>query len=295
MNRGDKEASCFKIVTRAMFKGVDGLPKINPFTGKSFLDVSDSEFEQDVNSYISFECNKNYFGLLEEDRLEIAQIIRCARPNPNLNDFPDFIFDDGFIEHFQITSSRSSKLKGSTQEQAAGKVRRAEKMQMEEWEQDEDFTGTRSKSWAVESTQHSYDFLVESFKRSWEDHIESLSKYQGCKNVGIFMIEYPDIALSMYEQKYLDWTNGMSAGDFMDYEKHRCYRLSRDKQLLNYIYAYRDQIKYVIYVYQDHFEVIKSESIPQLLKLLPWDFLIYPLVQQTISTLYNTQFCINTD
>lgn len=290
MARGDKEEFCFRIVQKAMFNRQDGLPQVSFMTGKNYITATDSEFEDDYRSYLGYECQKNFFGLLEYDRLEFSKIIRSAGLNPAANDFPDLLFSNGFIEHFQITSSKSSKRKGSTQEQFSGKVRREECTQKKEWEKDESFTGTRSKSWVVESAEHSYTYLVNSFKRSWEDHIESLQNYGGCKNVGIFMIEYPDIALSMHEQKYGDWIDGMAQGDFCDEEQHRCYRLSRDKQLLNYIYSYRDQIKYVIFVYQDHFEVIKLDSIPQLLKLMPWDFLIYPLVQQTVSTLYQARF-----
>lgn len=34
-------------------------------------------------------------------------------PNPNPNDFPDFIMPDGFLELFLVTSSTESKKKGA--------------------------------------------------------------------------------------------------------------------------------------------------------------------------------------
>lgn len=39
----------------------------------------------------------------------IYKYLELARPNHNINDFPDFIFDDGFIEHFQVTSANESR------------------------------------------------------------------------------------------------------------------------------------------------------------------------------------------
>ena len=51
---------------------------------------------------------KNYFGLLEEDRNEIEQILSIVKPNVNANEFPDFIFKKGFIEHFQVSSSKNN-------------------------------------------------------------------------------------------------------------------------------------------------------------------------------------------
>ncbi len=293
MARGDKEEFCFRIVQKALFNGPDGFPKISPLTRKTFADATDQEFENGYGLYLNSGFSKNLFGFLEEDRIEFVKIIRTARSNPESNNFPDLIFNGGFIEHFQITSSKSSKRKGSIQEQAAGKIRRAETAQQKEWEKDESFTGTQSKSWVVEATEHSYDYLVTSFRRSWDNHISSLNNYDGCKEIGIFMIEYPDIALSMQELKYNAWDDEMSQGDFHSEEQHRCYRLTRDKQLLNYIYGFRDQIKYVIFVYQDHFEAIKLDSIPKLLALMPWDYQIDPLEQQTTYTLHHARFGIN--
>ena len=53
------------------------------------------------------------------------------------------------------------------------------------------------------------------------------------------------------------------------------------------MYEYRNQIKYVIFVYCNGFEIIKLESIPYLLKLLPWDYVIYPLLVKNVSSMYN--------
>ena len=59
------------------------------------------------------------------------------------------------------------------------------------------------------------------------------------------------------------------------------------KEILKFIYQYKEQIKYVIFVYEQSFEIIKLENIPYLLKLFPWDFIIYPLAVRQISSVYN--------
>ena len=123
---------------------------------------------------------------------------------------------------------------------------------------------------------------------SWE-------KYAGNKEIGIFMVEYPELALSMCENVYVDWINGMSQGDMREEEQIRCYRLSRDKKLLNYIYQYKEQIKYVIFVYCNGFEIIRLENISYLLKVLPWDYVIYPMMVQTVSSLYNISVPVDLD
>ena len=52
------------------------------------------------------------------------------------------------------------------------------------------------------------------------------------------------------------------------------YRLSRDKAMLEYIYGYRNQIKYVVFVYSSGVEVIRVENIPYITNPLPWQYTI---------------------
>ena len=88
------------------------------------------------------------------------------------------------------------------------------------------------------------------------------------------MIEYTDMALEMFENIYSDWKNGMSQGDMRAPERILDYRISRDKAMLEYIYGYRNQIKYVVFVYSSGVEVIRVENIPYITKLLPWQYTV---------------------
>ena len=130
------------------------------------------------------------------------------------------------------------------------------------------------KYWAINNPEHTYEFLKGSFKAHWEKHIRSLEAYSGNKDCGIFMIEYTDMALEMFENIYSDWKNGMSQGDMRAPERILDYRLSRDKAMLEYIYGYRDQIKYVDFVYSSGVEVIRVENIPYITNPLPWQYTV---------------------
>ena len=134
---------------------------------------------------------------------------------------------------------------------------------------------------------HSYSNIADSFKRNWEHHMESCGKYTGSKQIGIFMIEYPEIALAMCENVYHDWIDGMSHGDMRKQEEFTEYRLSRDANLLQYIYQFKEQIHYVIFLNHMRIEVIRIENIPYLIKLLPWDYNIYPLTVNSSTSIYN--------
>lgn len=287
--RGQKEQECFEIVRKAIFTK-NGETIYHPFTKKTYFEVSDEEFSKEQMWFINSDCCKNYFGLLREDRIEIEQILRNAQPNEKASEFPDFIFSNGFIEHFQVSSSKTTR-KGAkhTKEMSCfiSKVNREKEDLEQKWNQSPSFDKIRSEQWIMDNPEHSHTYLISSFENNWKNHIESLNKYTGNKNVGIFMVEYPEFALSMCENVYADWKDGMSHGDMREQEQFRSYRLSRDKKMLNFIYHYKEQIKYIIFVYYTDFEIIRLENIPYLLNLIPWDYVIYPMAVKTISSLYN--------
>lgn len=286
---GDKELKCLDIIKKAVFYKNDQL-MTNPLTGKTYLDVSDAEYKNSRNWFINPECYQSYFGLSEYDREEFDVILRTARTNSNPSQFPDFKFENGFIEHFQVTSSSVNR-KGAEQTRKETEFRRTvdEKTQEieSEWGETPSFDEVRSQSWMFSNPVHSYELLDKSFRRNWEHHMESLKKYNDSKQIGIFMIEYPDCALSMCEDVYHEWIEGMSHGDMREQEKFREYRLSRDRKLLKYIFKFKDDIKYVIFINQTRFEVICTENIPYLIKVLPWDYAIYPLQVMISASVYN--------
>lgn len=263
--RGEKESACFDRIKSSLFTKAPAF-------------------------YCNSDFNKNYFGLLENECFEFADIIRTAKPNPSNSEFPDFIFDNGFIEHFQITSSHVGS-KGATHAREESEFRRkvkseTEKME-EKWNETPSFDRVRSKSWTFQNPVHSHNFLIDSFKQNWEHHLESCQKYSGKKDIGIFMIEYPEIALAMHENVYGDCIDGMAQGDMREQESFKDYRLSRDKELLKYIYDFKGAIKYVVFVNTVRCEVIRTENIPYLIHLMPWDYLVYPMQVCTMTTVSN--------
>lgn len=227
---------------------------------------------------------------MENDCEEFESVLRVAQANPAASCFPDFIFERGFIEHFQVTSSSVTR-KGATHTKKESEFRRTVDIETkgieDEWNRIPSFDDVRSKSWLFSNPAHSYEFLVDSFRSNWQHHMENCKKYTGSKQIGIFMVEYPEFALAMCENVYHDWIDGMSQGDMREQEKFKEYRLSRDKKLLEYIYQFKDEIQYVIFLNQARIEVIRTENIPYLIKLLPWDYVIYPLQVTTVASVYN--------
>lgn len=239
-------------------------------------------FEVVKNDFMK-EYPTRFFGLNCEEIKNIKVLFATAKINEKISEFPDIILNDGFIEHFQITSSKENK-KGAVHIKELTDFKSRIRKEMTEIQVNRDFS---EKHWTMPYSEHSYENLVSSFKKNWNNHIESFEKYKGKKDISIFMIQYSDMALEMYENVYENWIDGMSNGDLRKTEKLNCYRMSRDKKILKHMYEFKDKIKYVIFVYGEKCEVIKLENIPYILGLIPWNYVIASKMNtMLISSLY---------
>ena len=76
-----------------------------------------------VKNIIFSQQNICYVCSIADDDL-IEQMFQTASPNVDLNSFPDFICNGGFIEQFEVTSSHSNR-NGSTMKREQDKIGRA--------------------------------------------------------------------------------------------------------------------------------------------------------------------------
>lgn len=214
---------------------------------------------------------QNCFGLTIEDYSIIEKLLEKIVPNEKSNEFPDFVFPNGFVEHFMISSSKTNK-KGAAHKIAKSNFQKKNEELAKELSAQQPIYRNHLKY-----SGHSYPNLVKSFKSTWNNHIDSLGKYHKKKDKGIFLIEYFDTAaLSMAELK-LEGVNEISIGDYpIKQENVDSYRLSRDKTMLEWLYQFEDRIEYVIFLTEEHVEFIKLSNIPKLLTVLPYEYAIAP-------------------
>lgn len=214
------------------------------------------------------------FAMSYEDDLIIKGALSNAKPNPQSSSFPDFVFGGGFIEHFQATSSYENR-KGSMMQRENSELMRKFDKKMEEVTENlppDCITIQSVSSSNLWHKQHSYENFCYSFRSNFENHLVSMSKYSGDKEHGVFLIEYKDSALCMTKKYAADLMLEVSYGDLLTREKP-VYRLSRDIDLLTYIYGKRDEIEFVIFVNENGFhgtwvDVIKSANALEIIKLL---------------------------
>ena len=183
-----------------------------------------------------------YACTIEDEHL-IKQIFQEATPNQDASKFPDFVFEGGFIEHFEVTSSHSNR-NGSAMQIEKNKLQQeANKKERELFEKMDEEPCYNGEPLITDKwhSEHSYDKFCLSFKRNWQHHIDNLDKYSGDKSIGIFMVQYSDLALVM-DIVYPALKEDLLYGDLFERPKYRGYRLTHDSEMLSYIYQFSDKI-----------------------------------------------------
>ena len=134
----------------------------------------------------------------KDDKLFLG-ILENVKPNPQKNEFPDFIFDGGFIEHFQVSAANETR-KGSEHNRTVGEFERqhgeAFEREKEKFLQSPLLVHASADQYIMTVSTHkmisplySYKSFTKSFKGNFSKHIQSLQKYTSEKACGIFLIE----------------------------------------------------------------------------------------------------------
>lgn len=224
-----------------------------------------------INHSITNAQDLVFFGVPIEEVEQLSAQLAQALPNPQPNEFPDFHIQNGFVEHFQITSSHETS-KGAAQQRESNtfrnKVNKEIEQNKESWEQDTE-TNYHEQSWMRDAPPHNHSNLIHSLQKNWQDHIKSFHKYQGNRKTSIFLLDYTDMLLHMSQKVPDNTPDDCQWGDLPKPQRSCIYRLSRDKDALQWIYDNCDDIQYVLFTNHQIAECIKVENIPFLIKWEP--------------------------
>ena len=199
-----------------------------------------------------FRCEQAKIEFNNSDVL-IEKILLSSRDNKNNNDFPDFFFDGGIIEHFQVTASAETK-KGSSfrieeeqnKKQAEENFRKADK----EFQNSKHVPNTFSVAENLDEYENfSYEAFLFSFKKNFINHYQSLIKSDFLGKTVVFLIEQDDSRLGIW--------NGNT---FL-----RFYSIHEDKNVLEFLKEYSNQVRIIIFIAVDGIEIIDLSKIDSLL------------------------------
>ena len=199
------------------------------------------------DSFIYFKGIKKVFDNSDYSTMEL--ILNSAHQNEKHSDFPDFFFDGGIIEHFEVTASDETR-KGSQYKVENAYCQRDLEQHYDQLNKDfldSPHNPGTIKVETIEDTHtcFSYESFVNSLKRNIKHHLESLRKSKYPNQVVVFLIEQQDARLCVYAHDVFD----------------RFYKLSEDKQLLQYIKETLVDVNYIIFNTTDAYEVIDLSKI----------------------------------
>lgn len=188
------------------------------------------------------------------DFLTMKQILETAYQNEKHSEFPDFFFDGGVIEHFEVTASDTIG-KGSQYRYEDARHRKENRIHLEQLDKEYSDNPYQSGTISTEVVEDiyscfSYESFVRSFKRNVEQHLESLMDSEYKNKIVVFLIEQDAARLGVYSGEKFD----------------RFYKLSEDKNLLQYMKKTMIDVDYVIYTCADAYEIIDLSKIDSVLK-----------------------------
>lgn len=220
---------------------------------------SQDEAEQKcLDEVISKFNSKDCFGMEKEEEEYLRNILTNARLNDYGTTFPDFIVDNGFIEHFEVTSSLENK-KGAKQKKESIKFAKESEKQFSDIIDNTSEDEYKSLSFQKKFEEHNQQYIRQSIKKNWDNHIKSYEKFEGDKENSVFLLEYSDFGT-------IETAELVSDGSGIVY---RSYRVTLDKGMLDWIYPYKDKIKYFILHNNQSTEFVRVDKIPEFKKKLP--------------------------
>ena len=132
--------------------------------------------EQETNCLTRVKQNldRNSVHYFCSDPQKIIRILKSARPNPAQSNFPDFLFENGFIEHFQITASRETRKGAEHRQRQAQFCKEAEQRFQRMGRELNDAPPANSLTREIcemEAPPYSYEMYEASFRKNWQHHI----------------------------------------------------------------------------------------------------------------------------
>ena len=184
----------------------------------------------------------------------IRRMLNSAHQTEEDSKFPDFFFDGGIIEHFEVTASKDN-CKGSRFRKEFAKFKDEDGAFFQQ--ADEDFLKgkTQPEPFKVKIRTHeynnfSYEWFINSFIKHFDDHLDSLNRSDYRSGVKVFLIEQVAGRMSVFENNRFS----------------RLYTISEDRRLLSYVAEHRKEIDYVLFIASGILEIVDVSNVDRLLK-----------------------------
>ncbi len=219
--------------------------------GNKMARVNEIECLEQIKSALKGEKKVNIWSNC--DISEVSQFIFEARPNQNSNDFPDFVFDGGCIEHFEITSSRETRkgfqFKIDEQGYKKKKLEYHKELNKEALLIKHESGAIHTSTFEEIYDKFSYEDFLHSLEKNIKKHGNSLEKSPIRDKIVIYLIEQQSGRMYIQENEW----------------RVKFCELNKDKRALEILKKYGEFIDYVIYFVSDSIEIIDVNKIDNLI------------------------------
>ena len=225
-----------------------------------------------VSEFLSELAPDRFFGFTQDNKCELARVFEKLEQNEETT-YPDFFGPHGCVELFRISSSQEGRKGGPKQRIDDSKLM----CEVNRNDKSEEALGSpTAQQYCHIRPAHSYEALTEHLRKQFSKHLESMHKGEFDSAITVFVVELNDPDLEcMFVPVNGAVPDGISFGDlwpaYSDGKRHGLYRLSRDKENLQWLAQWSESVHYVIFVGPAGVEAVNLRHINVMASFLPWE------------------------
>lgn len=213
-----------------------------------------------------------YFGFSCDDVNRLDTVFSKLTQN-NETTFPDFYGTDACVELFNISSSFSDEYKGSEQMRQDGELRAKIARDDKTSAISNDFT---ARTYARVHPDHSYDALTRNMHEQVRKHVKSKRAFDKRFDTSVFVMNLDEYDLSCaFRPHGLVGVDGLRIGDlapvYANGKPYGLYRLSRDRENLEWLARFAGDVDYIVFCNPETIEAINVHHVQEIVAYLPWD------------------------
>lgn len=238
---------------------------------KEDQDIREQEVMKRVHDFLKSQDLNYFYGFSAEDVERLAEAFSMLVQNDGTT-FPDFYSSNSCVELFSISSSISDEHKGSVQMRRDGELRARIARDDEKAASSSDF---KRRTYACTHLQHSYEALTNNLREQVAKHIRSKHACSKTFATSVFVIDLSELDLScMFHPLELVDLDGLRIGDlepvYADGKTRGLYRLSRDRENLEWLAQCVNDVDYIVFCGLNVVEAINLHHVQEITAFLPW-------------------------
>lgn len=237
---------------------------------KEDQEIREQEVMKRVHEFLKRQDLNYFYGFSAEDVERLVEAFSSLVQN-NDTTFPDFYSSNSCVELFSVSSSISER-KGSAQMKQDGKLRVKIAQDDEKAVSSCDF---KRRTYLCAHPEHTYEALTNNLREQVAKHVGSKRACSKQFDTSVFVIDLNELDLCcMFRPLELVVLDGLRIGDlestYADGKPYGLYRLSRDRENLEWLAQYVNDVNYVVFCGLNVIEAINLHHVREIVAFLPW-------------------------